>query len=143
MARDLVGNEDFFKIALIAVAPYGTGPVNENCSCTRGRLRKTEEWFVRTPPVALLKDDQVASAWEQEAPDFEPILADRARSTEKAEESWLFALTPRLTDSLARMKGGDDYVHGFRRLVTTPKNARGIFLQVPGWYHMITSEIGK
>jgi hypothetical protein len=74
MARDLSGNEDFMRIALIAVPPYGRGPVSENCPCTLGRLPETKEWFVTTPAVALLKNRLVTSAWEEKAPDFETII---------------------------------------------------------------------
>ena len=74
MARELEGNEEFMRIALIAVPPYGRGPVSENCPCTLGRLPETKEWFVTTPAVALLTDGQVTSAWEEKAPDFETII---------------------------------------------------------------------
>ena len=74
IARDLEGNEDFLRIALIAVPPYGRGPVSTNCPCTLGRLPETKEWFVTTPAVALLVDNQVTSVWEQKAPDLNGIL---------------------------------------------------------------------
>ena len=74
MARDLEGNEDFMRIALIAVPPYGRGPVSENCPCLLGKLPETKEWFVTTPAVALLKDGQVTSAWEEKAQDFDAIV---------------------------------------------------------------------
>ena len=74
MARDLEGNEDFMQIALIAVPPYGDGPVSENSPCTLGKLNEVKEWFVTTPAVALLKDGKVSRAWEEKAPDFEQII---------------------------------------------------------------------
>ncbi|MFC1780853.1 MauE/DoxX family redox-associated membrane protein [Planctomycetota bacterium] len=74
MARDLAGNEDFLRIALIAIPPYGPGPVSENSPCKLGRLNETKEWFVTTPAVALLKDGQVTFVWEEKAPDFNQIL---------------------------------------------------------------------
>jgi hypothetical protein len=78
MARDLAGNEDFLRIALIEVPPYGTGPVSEDSPCTRGRLNEAKEWFVTTPAVALLTDGTVTSAWEAQAPDMETILQNLA-----------------------------------------------------------------
>jgi len=74
MARDLEGNEDFMQIALIAVPPYGKGPVSENSPCTLGKLNEVKEWFVTTPAVALIKDGKVSNAWEEKAPDFEQII---------------------------------------------------------------------
>lgn len=62
------------RIALIEIPPYGGRPVTENCPCTLGKLAETKEWFVTTPAVALLKNGQVTSAWEEKAPDFDTIL---------------------------------------------------------------------
>ena len=99
MARDLTGNEDFMRIALIAVPPYGQGPVSENSPCTLGRLPEIKEWFVTTPAVALLKNGQVASAWEEKAPDFEEILGKLAKNTKKSEKSRFFTSANKLTRS--------------------------------------------
>jgi len=77
MARELEGNEDFLRIALIAVPPYGHAPVSENSPCTLGRLAETKEWFVTTPAVALLTDGKVKSAWEEKAPDLDTILQSK------------------------------------------------------------------
>jgi len=85
MARDMAGNEDFMQIALIAVPPYGRGPVSENSPCTLGRLPETKEWFVTTPAVALLKNGQVTSAWEEKAPDFETIIRKMTKISKKME----------------------------------------------------------
>ena len=79
MARELQGNEDFLRIALIAVPPYGRGPISENSACLLGRLAETKEWFVTTPAVVLLTDSQVTSAWEENAPDFDTILQNIAK----------------------------------------------------------------
>ena len=83
MARELAGNEDFLRIALIAVPPYGEGPVSENSPCTLGRLAETKEWFVTTPAVALLTDGKVTSAWEEQAPDLDELFGthDYAQSS--------------------------------------------------------------
>ena len=109
IARDLAGNEGFLRIALIAVPPYGKGPVSENSPCTLGRLAETKEWFITTPAVALLKHAQVTSAWEERAPDFETILqniniAKKQKTTEKSR----FLSTNQLTNSLL-LKGGERY----------------------------------
>ena len=74
MARELAGNEDFLRIALIAVPPYGRGPVSMNCSCTLGKLDESKEWFVTTPATALLRDGQVTSAWAEKAPGLDNIV---------------------------------------------------------------------
>jgi len=74
IARDMAGNEDFLRIALIEVPPYGQRPISDKSPCTLGRLADVKEWFVTTPVVALLTDSRITSAWEGEAPDFETIL---------------------------------------------------------------------
>ena len=108
MARELEGNEDFLQIALIAVPPYGRGPVSENCPCTLGRLAEAKEWFVTTPAVALLNDGKVTSAWEEKAPDLETIIqkiAKNQKKQEKTEKSRFFSSTNHLTNSPYK-KGG-------------------------------------
>jgi hypothetical protein len=80
MARDLAGNEDFLRIALIAIPPYGRGPVSENCPCTLGKLNETKEWLVTTPAVALLTGGRVRSAWEEKAPDLDAIIQKMAKN---------------------------------------------------------------
>ena len=82
MARDLAGNEDFLRIAMIAVPPYGRAPISPNTPCTLGKLAETKEWFVTTPAVALLKDGLATSAWEEEAPDFDTILKNMTNPLE-------------------------------------------------------------
>jgi len=94
----LEGNEDFMRIALIAVPPYGRylghkGPVSENCPCTLSRLPETKEWFVTTPTVALLKNGQVTSAWEEKAPDFEAIIQNMTKFSKKLEKSRFLSVT--------------------------------------------------
>jgi thiol-disulfide isomerase/thioredoxin len=54
LARDLAGNENFPRIAFVAVPPYGDGPVHENSPCALGRLADVKEWFVTTPAVILM-----------------------------------------------------------------------------------------
>jgi thiol-disulfide isomerase/thioredoxin len=98
MARELAGNEDFLRIALIAVPPYGRylghkGPVSMNCPCTLGKLDQSKEWFVTTPATVLLTDGQVKSAWEEKAPGLDTILQKMAKNTKKTEKSRFFAST--------------------------------------------------
>jgi hypothetical protein len=81
MARDLAGNEDFLRIALVEMPPYGAGPISGDPPCTLGRLNEAKEWFVTTPAVALLADGKVTSAWEAKAPDWETILQNIAQAT--------------------------------------------------------------
>jgi hypothetical protein len=105
MARDLEGNEDFLQIALIAVPPYGQGPVSENSTCSLGRLAETKEWFVTTPAVALLTDGNATSAWEEEekAPDLNTIIqkiAKNQKKQEKVEKPRFISSINHLTDSL-------------------------------------------
>jgi len=73
IARNLAGNDDFLRIALIEVPPYGQ-LVSQTSPCTLGRLAETKEWFVTTPAVALLTDARVSTAWEAKAPDSETVL---------------------------------------------------------------------
>jgi hypothetical protein len=101
MARELAGNEDFLRIALIAVPPYGRGPVSMNCPCTLGKLDESKEWFVTTPATALMTDGQVKSAWEEKAPDLDTILEKMAKNTNKPEKSRFFASTYQSKDTLS------------------------------------------
>ena len=94
IARVLAGNEDFLRIALIEVPPYGQGPVSENSPCTLGRLVETKEWFVTTPAVALLTDGQVTSAWEEKTPDFENILKNISEVQKKGNKFSIFIEKP-------------------------------------------------
>ncbi|MBW7989259.1 MAG: hypothetical protein FVQ84_04480 [Planctomycetes bacterium] len=96
IARDLAGNEDFLRIALIAVPPYGQGPASENSPCTLGQLAETKEWFVTTPAVALLTDGKVTSAWEEKAPDLDTIIQQIAKKQKNSEKSRFFSSTNNL-----------------------------------------------
>ena len=75
MARDLAGNEDFLRIALIEVPPYGQSGTVPSNACTLGRLEDVKEWFVTTPLSAVLIDNQVISIWEAEVAELGTILA--------------------------------------------------------------------
>ncbi len=106
MARDFEGNEDFMRIALIAVPPYGSGPalpgrssatprrspVSENSPCTLGRLPETKEWFVTTPATALITDGHVKAAWEEKAPNLDIILQKLAKVNKIDKKQRFFTL---------------------------------------------------
>ena len=87
MARNVASNKDGLQIALIAVPPYGRGPVSRDCPCTLGLLAGTKEWFVTTPAVALITDGHVLSAWEEEAPDFETINRNLTKMQKQEKDS--------------------------------------------------------
>ena len=74
MARDLAGNEDFLRIALIEVPPYGLGSVSEDSPYTLGRIDESKEWFVTTPAVMLTSQSVVKAGWEGEAPEFDSVM---------------------------------------------------------------------
>ena len=74
IARDLAGNENFLRIALIELPPYGNGTVIRNSPCNFGRLADVKEWFITTPAVALLNKARVRMAWEGEAPDLNELF---------------------------------------------------------------------
>ena len=99
ISRDLAGNDDFLRIALIEVPPYGQGQVSRNSPCVLGRLADTKDWFVTTPAVALLKDGQVISAWEAKAPDLDTILENMAKKCRKKQKVRSFLSTNPLTHS--------------------------------------------
>jgi thiol-disulfide isomerase/thioredoxin len=84
MARDLEGNEDFLRIALVEVPPYGQGPISQNSPCCLSRLADSKEWFVTTPAVVLLANGEVTSAWEQNAPDLDTIVKVMLKSQKVA-----------------------------------------------------------
>ncbi len=59
MAHDIVGNNDFLRIAMIEVPPYGPGLLNRDSLCSYGRLVDIKEWFVATPVIVVLKNNCV------------------------------------------------------------------------------------
>jgi thiol-disulfide isomerase/thioredoxin len=87
MARDLAGNEDFLRIALIEVPPYGPRSLHVSTACVSGRLAATKEWFITTPAVVLLTNTRVKAAWEETAPDFQAIMWQIAESERRAARS--------------------------------------------------------
>jgi len=83
MARDLAGNGDFLRIALIEMPPYGPPLAPADSACTIGRLANAKEWFVTTPAVALLTDGTVNQAWEAKAPNFDTVISKIVSMAEK------------------------------------------------------------
>ncbi|HUT31267.1 MAG TPA: hypothetical protein VMX13_15845 [Sedimentisphaerales bacterium] len=111
MARDLVGNGDFLRIALIEMPPYGPPLAAPDSLCTLGRLANTKQWFVTTPAVVLLVDGRVNHAWEAKAPDFDAILSKIASSEEKgpfAHNGSCYEFTYQQSKTPKRWKGGRD-----------------------------------
>ena len=92
MARDLEGNEDFLRIALIAVPPSGRGPVSLDSPCTLGRLADVKQWFVTTPAVGLICGGRVLASWEAGAPDFEEVLTEMQGLAPGSQRSKISAL---------------------------------------------------
>jgi Methylamine utilisation protein MauE len=73
MARDLEGNEDLLRIALIEVPPYGPTPMPLG-ACTIGKLADAKEWFVAAPTAVLMMDATVKAVWESQCPDLEQVI---------------------------------------------------------------------
>jgi thiol-disulfide isomerase/thioredoxin len=74
MAEDLAGNEDFLRVALVELAPYGEPPGGLPLRHTRGQLSDAKEWLVTTPCVLLLAEGRVLQVWRDELPDFASVL---------------------------------------------------------------------
>ena len=74
IAREMAGNEDFLRIALIEVPPYGQRPISDNSPCTIGRLANTKKWFVTTPTVALLTNCKVKYIWQRDTPSLNDLF---------------------------------------------------------------------
>ena len=75
ISKDLVGNDDFLKIAFIEVPPYGR-PIETNC--LYGRLLNAKEWFITTPTMVLLENGTVRNSWEEKAPEMDTVLQNIA-----------------------------------------------------------------
>ena len=78
IATDLKGNEDFLRLALVEIPPYGTKETDNHSPCMMGHIDNSKEWFVTTPTVALLSQGVVKNAWEGHAPEFDTILEQMA-----------------------------------------------------------------
>jgi thiol-disulfide isomerase/thioredoxin len=76
-SRDMAGNEDSIRFALIEVPPYASGrdsivPADTSCLC--GRLDSSKKWYIQTPLVVLVVDGVAVKFWEGEAPQLDEIL---------------------------------------------------------------------
>ena len=78
MGRELAGNENYLRIAIIEVPPYGPNKECKDCFCLHGSLSNTKDWFVATPVVALLSNGEVRIAWEAKTTDLDMILQNMA-----------------------------------------------------------------
>jgi hypothetical protein len=81
MARDMAGNEDAIRFALIEIPPYASGKddiVPADTPCLQGRLDASKKWYAQTPLVVVLADGVAVKSWEGEVPQLEEILASLA-----------------------------------------------------------------
>ena len=76
LSRDMAGNEDSIRFALIEIPPYASKQslVPADTPCLRGKLDSSKKWYMQTPVVVVLKDGLVGKAWEGEAPQLDEIL---------------------------------------------------------------------
>ncbi len=77
MARDMAGNEDAIRFALIEIPPYASEKddiVPVDTPCLRGRLDSSKKWYVQTPLVVVVVDGRAVKFWEGEAPKLDEIL---------------------------------------------------------------------
>jgi thiol-disulfide isomerase/thioredoxin len=78
MSQELKGNEDFLRIALVEVPPYGHIPIDENTNCTFGKLNNSKNWFVKTPLIVLISQHRGYAYW-QNTPKYEMLLPELAK----------------------------------------------------------------
>ena len=81
MARDLADSEDFLRIALIEVPPYGRDLASKPSPCALGQLANVKEWFITTPAMVLLKESKVMQTWEQKLPNLGRVLDNISAET--------------------------------------------------------------
>lgn len=68
-------DNDAFKIAFLAIPPYGEGPVPEDTQAIHGKLTDQRLWELTSPYVVVLLDGEVMKTWPQgTAPEPENIL---------------------------------------------------------------------
>jgi thiol-disulfide isomerase/thioredoxin len=76
-SRDMAGNEDSLRFALIEIPPYASEKdsiVPGDTPCLRGKLDSSRKWYVQTPLVVVVRDGVVVKSWEGEAPQLDEIL---------------------------------------------------------------------
>jgi flagellar hook assembly protein FlgD len=74
IAKELSGNENFLKIAYIAIPPYSGEIVPKNTLCSTGKLSNSKEWFVTTPVMVLLSNGITQYACENTILETNDIL---------------------------------------------------------------------
>jgi len=66
------------QFAFIEIPPFGKdeeSPVPKDTACLTGALDDTQQWFIESPLVALLRDGLAVKVWEEgEAPTVEQII---------------------------------------------------------------------
>jgi len=88
MARDLSGNEDFFRVASVEVPPYGPSPLRGDSGYyALGRLADVKDWFVTTPVTCLIAAGRVRAVWQDKAPDLGAVLAEIAECERRTAKS--------------------------------------------------------
>jgi thiol-disulfide isomerase/thioredoxin len=76
MAKELQGNEDVLRFALVEVPPYGpaeTDTVSPNTTCVLGKLDTSMQWFVTTPALILCVKKTTINMWT-DVPDVNTII---------------------------------------------------------------------
>jgi hypothetical protein len=81
VARDLTGDTDFLKIALVEIPPYGPYAGSDSSPCIVGQLVDTKDWFVATPTTILLSGGQTQMVWEEKIPNLDLILRSMTSTT--------------------------------------------------------------
>jgi thiol-disulfide isomerase/thioredoxin len=77
MSRDMAGNEDSIRFALIEIPPYASEEDNivpVDTPCLRGKLDSSKKWYMETPLVVVVVDGRAVKFWEGEAPQLDEIL---------------------------------------------------------------------
>ena len=77
--RQLVDqNADEFKIAFLAIPPYGDEDhVPDDTPCIQGKLTDEQNWQLMSPVVVALLDGQLVKQWDQgTSPEPENLLSE-------------------------------------------------------------------
>ena len=77
MCRDMAGNDEMVRFALIEIPPYASQQdslVSADTPCLTGRVDSSKDWYMKTPLVVVLQDSLVVRFWEAETPTLEQIL---------------------------------------------------------------------
>ena len=74
MARELAGNEEFLRFALVEVPPYGNENMEKHTHVNMGEMDTKKNWFVSTPTLILMKNKNVLQIWLKDTHILEEIL---------------------------------------------------------------------